>query len=330
MDAKRTGALIAELRAQKGMTQRQLADTLLVSDKAVSRWETGRGMPDIGNIEALADALDVSVAELLHGERIEGSMEAEDVEGIAADGLALVRQLLRKRSVNGILLGFVLGAIVLLLAFVHLTSRIAIPYREGLVRIERMEDGSLLAMLDDNVAGYDLEPVNDPDNEGVDVFLTCYDTRWNQLAHPTGHADGSVLRTHVVIAIGDAGSISAIHYYPGSSEDVLLYGESSSEGVITLPRLVYNYWLIIGIAATAVGFVAYALLRKRWFAGRILRAALLPACFTVSLVLVLWGSFDRVYNASFYLSGICLLAIVLYALCLLVLERRSILEVKAG
>ena len=67
MDAYVTGAIIRRLREEKGMTQAELAVKLSVSDKPVSRWETGRGYPDITLIEPLASALGVSVSELLAG-----------------------------------------------------------------------------------------------------------------------------------------------------------------------------------------------------------------------------------------------------------------------
>lgn len=69
MDHYVTGAAIRELREKKKLTQRQLAETLCVSDKTVSKWETGRGLPDISLLEPLAAALSVSVAELLRGEQ---------------------------------------------------------------------------------------------------------------------------------------------------------------------------------------------------------------------------------------------------------------------
>lgn len=59
---------IRELREKKEMTQKELADQIMVSDKTVSKWETGKGLPDVGIIEDLAQALQVSVAELLTGE----------------------------------------------------------------------------------------------------------------------------------------------------------------------------------------------------------------------------------------------------------------------
>ena len=63
-----TGYTIRRLREKKGITQKQLADMLAVSDKTVSKWETGKGLPDIGIIKELAEALQVSIAELLTGD----------------------------------------------------------------------------------------------------------------------------------------------------------------------------------------------------------------------------------------------------------------------
>ena len=65
-----TGSTIKRLREEKGMTQLQLAEKLNVSDKAVSKWETSRGYPDISMIEPLASALGVSVIELMSGENV--------------------------------------------------------------------------------------------------------------------------------------------------------------------------------------------------------------------------------------------------------------------
>ena len=65
-----TGAMIKRLREARGLTQLQLAERVNVSDKAVSRWETGRGYPDITLVEPLAAALGVSVIELFSGEDV--------------------------------------------------------------------------------------------------------------------------------------------------------------------------------------------------------------------------------------------------------------------
>lgn len=70
MDHYVTGATIRTLREKLGMTQAELAEQLCVSDKAVSKWETGRGFPDVSLLEPIAKALHISVPELLCGQTV--------------------------------------------------------------------------------------------------------------------------------------------------------------------------------------------------------------------------------------------------------------------
>lgn len=70
MDTYVTGAAIKNMREAKGLTQAELADRIGVGSKAVSKWETAKGLPDISLIEPLAKALGVSVMELMSGNRI--------------------------------------------------------------------------------------------------------------------------------------------------------------------------------------------------------------------------------------------------------------------
>lgn len=65
-----TGATIKKLREEKGITQLQLAEEIGVSSKAVSKWETAKGLPDISLIEPLSQTLGVSVMELMSGETV--------------------------------------------------------------------------------------------------------------------------------------------------------------------------------------------------------------------------------------------------------------------
>ena len=80
MDNYITGTLIKKLRESRKMTQEELADKVCVSSKAVSKWETGRGFPDIGLIESLAKALDISVIELLSGIDIRNRNRSADMK----------------------------------------------------------------------------------------------------------------------------------------------------------------------------------------------------------------------------------------------------------
>ena len=70
MDTYITGQTIKNLREKKGFTQAELADKIGVSDKAISKWETAKGLPDINLIESLANALSVSVMELMTGNTV--------------------------------------------------------------------------------------------------------------------------------------------------------------------------------------------------------------------------------------------------------------------
>lgn len=75
MDSKKTGALISAARMKKGLKQRELADLISVSDKTVSKWETGGGCPDVSLLPALSAALGIGVSELLSGELSENESD---------------------------------------------------------------------------------------------------------------------------------------------------------------------------------------------------------------------------------------------------------------
>ena len=78
MDAKKTGELIAALRKEKGWSQTELAERLGVTNKAVSRWETGRGYPDVERLPLLAKELGVTISELLDGARTPAPPQVEE------------------------------------------------------------------------------------------------------------------------------------------------------------------------------------------------------------------------------------------------------------
>lgn len=77
MDQKKIGSFLKELRKEKGFTQEQLAEKLNVSGRTVSRWETGSNMPDIGLLIELAEFYDISIPELVNGERKSEKMNEE-------------------------------------------------------------------------------------------------------------------------------------------------------------------------------------------------------------------------------------------------------------
>ncbi|MDE7245398.1 MAG: helix-turn-helix domain-containing protein [Oscillospiraceae bacterium] len=80
MDNEKFGVFVSRLRKERGMTQKELADRLFISDKAVSKWERGLSLPDISLLQPLADILSVSVTELLSGEYIRDEPDAQETE----------------------------------------------------------------------------------------------------------------------------------------------------------------------------------------------------------------------------------------------------------
>lgn len=91
MDAAKCGTFIAELRSERGMTQKELSEALNVSDKAISRWETGKGYPDVSSLMALSEFFSVSVNELLSGKRI-------DIEKLSTTADENVLEVIRKNE----------------------------------------------------------------------------------------------------------------------------------------------------------------------------------------------------------------------------------------
>ncbi len=97
MDPRTFGSFIAETRKELQLTQAQLAEKLRVTDKAVSRWERGLGFPDILLLEPLAQALGVSLVELMRSRRIP-QVTAEQASDAVADAVQLAKLQEQKQS----------------------------------------------------------------------------------------------------------------------------------------------------------------------------------------------------------------------------------------
>ena len=93
-DKEKTGALLARLRKEKGLTQKELAERLYVTDKAVSKWERGLSMPDPSLLLPLAEVLGVTVTELLRGAPIaeDAALERGEVEELVGQAIQLSAQ----------------------------------------------------------------------------------------------------------------------------------------------------------------------------------------------------------------------------------------------
>ena len=123
MNAERTGEFIAKLRAERSLTQKELADRIGVTDKAVSKWETGRGFPDISVLEILAKELGVSVTELMNGERFAPEKTTSQADNAVLETLRYVRKMSKKTI--GVLV-IIVGACLCLAPLVMIGSGLPI------------------------------------------------------------------------------------------------------------------------------------------------------------------------------------------------------------
>ena len=124
MDQIRIGKFIAESRKSMNLTQRQLADTLSISDKTVSKWECGKGLPEVSLMLPLCAALDITVNDLLSGEKVSQADYQKKAEGNMMD-LMKENEENRKRMALSIITGVI--TIIAVCALIIIASFIDLP-----------------------------------------------------------------------------------------------------------------------------------------------------------------------------------------------------------
>lgn len=124
MDLMKTGQFIAESRKNCGITQKELADIIGVTDKAVSRWETGKGFPDVSVLKELSEALDVSITEIVNGEKTPAENIAEKSDSAVMETLAYIRQMTEKAFMIIVLI----AGILIMLSPLFLAVRSGAPW----------------------------------------------------------------------------------------------------------------------------------------------------------------------------------------------------------
>ena len=95
MDNTKFGKFIAELRKEKNMTQKQLAEKLNLTDKAISKWERGLSFPDITILNPLADVLEINISELLNCEK--GNKKEIDINKAVEEAIEKINRTERKK-----------------------------------------------------------------------------------------------------------------------------------------------------------------------------------------------------------------------------------------
>lgn len=129
MDQVKIGQFIQTLRKEKGLTQKDLADRIGVSDKAVSKWENGRGMPDTALLTPICRELDVSINELLTAECISSEDFSENAEK------TILELYKRNKDKKGYVIPIIVGSVLAVLSIIYLISIVSTGIIEAAHRL---------------------------------------------------------------------------------------------------------------------------------------------------------------------------------------------------
>ena len=127
MDQIKTGKFISQMRKEKGLTQKQLADMLRISDKTISKWETGRGLPEVSFMLPLCEILGISVNELLLGEPVAEKDYKQKTQEVIMD---LVRE--REENKKKVILSVAVTLVTLLASLTIIMVAGLLQMEEGL------------------------------------------------------------------------------------------------------------------------------------------------------------------------------------------------------
>ena len=140
MDQTKIGAFLKDLRKDKGITQEQLAEELGVSGRTISRWETGNNMPDISLLVEIAEFFDVSIPEIIRGERKSERMKEEVKE--VAETMSDYAKAEKENLVKSIRNMSIIGLIALLIYMV--LGKTNVYDRNNLIRYTYGISGALI------------------------------------------------------------------------------------------------------------------------------------------------------------------------------------------
>lgn len=178
MDQIRTGRFIAQARKSRNLTQRQLADALSISDKTVSKWECGKGLPEVSLMLPLCGALGITVNDLLSGERVSSTDYQRKAEGNMMN-LMWENEENRKRLALSIITGAI--TIVAVCALIVIASFVDLPAaaRIGLIVFSAVVGAfgvAAAAMLDRRAGCFECPYCRELFVPGTDEYVKGYHT----------------------------------------------------------------------------------------------------------------------------------------------------------
>ena len=195
--------------------------------------------------------------------RLETLKEPAAPEPDASQALRAVKKEFRRRRVLAVLLAALLVFLPLFALLAHSTDKIAVPYEDGLIAVESVENDVMTFSVDGRVSGVDSQLCPDPDSGETTLLVQAWSNSWNEsrgLAPERGSYSVSPAPDRVIYGYGTA----------RSDKQELLYGEPMQGGIMLLPRLVLGYYLLYD-AVLAVIFVLLWSVKRKTRAGEIFR-----------------------------------------------------------
>jgi transcriptional regulator with XRE-family HTH domain len=263
MDANQTGALIKKARIKKNMTQKEFASKISVSPYAVSKWENGRGIPDISNLESISSVLDIPLNDLILGKQITDATGDTVTKDLIQQADKETKQKLFRRTIISVLVTCLLIAASLLAARSIMIQQLfyvrynpkGFTYTKDQMRYTKpnitvtKENGRLYECFNGyGFTNYSLIPHGDYPGDKEDVVILILGNEWGKWSHSNSTVTKeNVSGDQVKIEIGDAGWIGKVYCYCAYDENMenLLISEYTgrkSTVANTLDNYVLQKW----------------------------------------------------------------------------------------
>lgn len=221
--------------------------------------------------------------------------------------LLKIKSTLRKRKIQTVIFSMMLTVVIGVITIAFLTAPEYIPFSKESVSINEMDNGSVLAIFEDTVSGYDISRYPTEDNTGYVYHITTWDSIWNRNINKS--------RINNTILNPNNENVAAVYYYlTDGSEDMLIYGEDVNPGggIITLPRLFLSYYSLIAMSLTVICGLIMALFRSnKRVINLTMKVLLLPVSYLLGQ-LIIRGFSTSSYTATRDFYAILLIGFPLY------------------
>ncbi|MBR2401948.1 MAG: zf-HC2 domain-containing protein [Lachnospiraceae bacterium] len=253
--------------------------------------------------------------------RLEGYMrkQVQIPRDIDTAPLKKIKKVMFRKKVTVAVLTVLILSLLGIFTIIHFTSPVTVSYEQishtlSVYDSDSVESGKVLSVKTPEGT---MKREKFTDEDGVQIELFCfYTTKWNLLhGYMTQHCYELQKDT------------KRVYYYPSTQrgESVLLYEakdapENKSSGMVILPRMILNYYLIIASALSVFGFFMCVLLRKSGDKfKKALKLTLIPLVYTISSFILLAGK-SNIYDTEYYFSGIMIVSIVGYIIGYWIIE----------